>query len=166
MKNFNLPKIGLRNIKTALAVFLCMVLFPLVSKDSNPFYACIAAVICMKDTVPNTFKIGVDRIFGTILGGFFGVLCIYTIEKFPIINDYKSLLTPIVVIILIYICTLINKPGSVTISCIVLIGIIVNHSGPDSYSYAIGRSIDTTIGIIIAFLVNKYINLPNDKKVE
>lgn len=164
MNNFKFPKIGLRNIKTALAVFICMILFPLISKDSNPFYACIAAVICMKDTVPSTFKIGVDRILGTVMGGLLGVVCIFIIEKFPYLSSFNAILTAIGIIILIYICTCINKPGSVTISCIVLIGIMVNHIGPESYAYAVGRSIDTTIGILVAFLVNKYINPPKEKE--
>ena len=34
----------------------------------------------------------------------------------------------------------------------------------DSYSYAINRSIDTAIGILIAIFINKYLNPPKDKK--
>ena len=164
MDKINLPKVGLRNIKTALAVFICIIVFPLFNEDSNPFYACIAAVICMKDTIPNTFKIGIDRIIGTVLGGIMGIIFIFLIKNAPNNNLVTAIASALGIVILIYICTCIKKPGSVTISCIVLIGVILNH-GEDSYSYAIFRSIDTTVGIVIAYLVNKYINPPKEKEL-
>ena len=57
MKGLALPKIGARNLKTALAVTLCIGFFELIHRQ-YPFYACIAAVICMKDTVENSYKMG------------------------------------------------------------------------------------------------------------
>ena len=55
-----IPKIGMRNIKTAISVFLCLVLFESVNRD-NSFYACIAAIICMQQTVENTFSKEIGR---------------------------------------------------------------------------------------------------------
>ena len=46
MENLKLPKIGLRTIKSGIAVFLCLALLP-----SEPFFACLTAVICLQDTV-------------------------------------------------------------------------------------------------------------------
>ncbi|MGG7179093.1 FUSC family protein [Clostridium paraputrificum] len=165
MNKIELPKIGLRNIKTALAVFICMILFQL-SGGKNPFYACIAAVICMKDTVESTFTMGKNRLIGTLLGGLLGVIAIYLIGLIPILHAANPLLTAIGIVLAIYCCNLINKPGAVTICCIVFIGIMINYDGPTSYSYAIGRSIDTSIGIIIAILINKYINPPEENNIK
>lgn len=164
IKSYSLPKVGLRNIKTALAVSLCMIICNLLGRESS-FFACIAAVFCMKDTVPSSVSMGKNRIIGTIIGGLMGIIVIYISDLFPIL--YR--LTPIVsffgIVTVIYICTLIKRPGSVIISCIVFIGIMLNYATQiDSYSYAINRSIDTAIGIIIAILINKYLNPPEDKK--
>ena len=159
MTNFKLPKIGYRNLKTALAVSLCMILFELMGND-NPFYACIASVICMKDTVENTFKMGKNRLIGTLLGGLLGVVFIFIIDNILFLKSIKSLISGVGIVIAIYLCNLIKKPGAVTICCIVFIGIMVNYDGPSSYSYAIYRSIDTSIGIIITIFINKYINPP------
>ena len=49
MENLKLPKIGLRTIKSGIAVFLCLALLP-----SEPFFACLTAVICLQDTVYNS----------------------------------------------------------------------------------------------------------------
>lgn len=162
MNRFEFPKVGYRNLKTALAVFICMVLFEL-SGDKNPFYACIAAVICMKDTVESTFSMGKNRLIGTLLGGLIGVLFIFIVDNILFLQSINSLVTAVGVIGAIYLCNIIKKPGAVTICCIVFIGIMINYDGPASYSYAIGRSIDTSIGIIIAIFINKYINPPVEK---
>lgn len=159
----NVHRVGLRNIKTALAVTVCMVIFQLIGRE-NAFYACIAAVICMKDTVSSSFTMGKNRLIGTIIGGVFGILIIFIMIKLPFLYSYNAFVTGFGIVGVIYTCNLFNKPGSVTIACIVLIGIMINYSGPQSYAYAIGRSIDTAIGIIVAILINKYFNPPEEKE--
>ncbi len=158
----NIHRVGLRNIKTALAVTVCMVIFNFIGRE-NAFYACIAAVICMKDTVSSSFAMGKNRLIGTILGGVFGIVIIFIMIKIPLLYAYNSFVTGLGIVAVIYTCNLFNKPGSVTIACIVLIGIMINYSGPQSYAYAVGRSIDTAIGIIVAILINKYFNPPKEK---
>lgn len=159
----NVHRVGLRNIKTALAVTVCMIIFQFLGRE-NAFYACIAAVICMKDTVSSSFTMGKNRLIGTIIGGIFGMLIIFIMIKFTFLYDYSAFITGLGIVTVIYTCNLFNKPGSVTIACIVLIGIMINYSGPQSYAYAIGRSIDTAIGIIVAILINKYFNPPEEKE--
>lgn len=154
-------KIGLRNLKSALAVFLCMFLFEIFT-DESPFYACIAAVICMGDTVENSVVMGKNRIIGTFLGGAIGALFMFLGTHLPIFLIPNSILTAIGIIIAIYSCNVIDKPGSVTICCIVFIGIMLSYQGVASYHYAISRCIATSIGIIIAILVNKYITPPKE----
>ncbi len=158
----NLPKIGLRNIKTALAVTTCMVIFNIFGRE-NAFYACIAAVICMKDTVSSSFAMGKNRLIGTVLGAILGIIVIFIMVRLPFLYDYNSFITGIGIVITIYACNVLNRPGSVTIACIVFIGIMINYSGPQSYAYAVSRSIDTAIGIIVAILINKYFNPPKEK---
>ncbi|ENZ00402.1 FUSC family protein [Clostridium thermobutyricum] len=162
----NFHKIGLRNIKTALSVVICMVIFSAIG-DENPFYACIAAVICMKDTVSSSFTMGKNRLIGTIIGALFGTLFIYILIHITFLTHYIPFISGIGIVIVIYTCNLFNKPGSVTIACIVFLVIMVNYSGPQSYAYALNRSMDTAIGIIVAILVNKYFNPPAEEaKVE
>ena len=56
MNNFKFPKIGLRTIKSSIAVFLCLLLLP-----NEPFFACLTAVICLQDTVYNSIDTGINR---------------------------------------------------------------------------------------------------------
>ncbi|AOR22289.1 FUSC family protein [Clostridium taeniosporum] len=163
MKNFKLPKIGLRNLKTALAVSLCMFIFEFFHRQDS-FYACIAAVVCMKDTVSNSFTMGKNRLIGTFLGGLIGLFVIFASIQIPFLYNITPITTGLGIIFSIYICTLLNKPGSVIICCIVFISIMVNHpSGPGSYIYAVTRCMDTTVGIVVAVVINKFIHPPKEK---
>ncbi|MDO5517240.1 MAG: aromatic acid exporter family protein [Clostridium sp.] len=156
-----LPRIGLRNIKTALSVTLCMIIFDIINRD-NAFFACIAAVFCMKDTVSSSISMGKNRIIGTMIGGLIGIFLIYLSSIFPFLYNISSIMTGIGISLSIYVCTLLKKPESVIVSCIVISGIMINYAS-HSYAYAINRSIDTALGIIIAIIVNKYINPPEEK---
>lgn len=159
MEKLGLPKIGLRTLKTALAVFICMVLFEILDKDSA-FFACIAAVICMKDSVESSVEVGKSRVLGTMLGGFIGLICATVVEYIPYLFNFKSVITTIGIVVVIYLCNLINKPSAVVISCIVISGIMCSYTGKDSFIYAIGRTFDTGIGVMVALLINRFIKPP------
>ncbi len=155
MKGFTLPKIGARNLKTALAVSLCIIIFELIGRP-YPFYACIAAVICMKDTVENSMSMGKSRMIGTITGACVGILLTFIARSFNLTN-FQGIITGIGIVLTIYLLNVFKKNGSVVIACIVCIAIMTNLHGRTPYSYAINRVIDTFIGIIIALLINNYI---------
>lgn len=74
-------KIGMRNIKTSLSVFLCLLLFELINRG-NSIFACIAAVICMQNTVVDSMEKGIARVIGTVIGGFLGALSLFIINTF------------------------------------------------------------------------------------
>ena len=155
MKGLALPKIGARNLKTALAVTLCIGFFELIHRQ-YPFYACIAAVICLKDSHENTVKMGVNRMIGTLIGGCAGILSTFLFLKF---NNYyfECIVTSLLCIVVIYICKVLKKPGSVTIACIVLLANTLLIKQEPNYIYTINRIIETFIGIIVATLVNRFI---------
>lgn len=155
--DFKIPKIGLRNIKTAISVLLCLLVF-----ENNAFYAAIASVICTQSSVEGSITSGINRLSGTLLGGLIGIVLLFISKKFniPFLN---SLFTSIGIVAVIYACNLIKKPGACSISCIVLIAIMTAPTR-NPYYYAIMRTIETSFGILIAIVVNKYVNPSKFKK--
>lgn len=69
-----MPKIGMRIVKTALAVFLCFLIDLLRNHQGAPFYSAIAAILCMQPFVSNSVKVAFNRSVGTFIGGLFGML--------------------------------------------------------------------------------------------
>ncbi len=52
----NIWKIGGRTRKTVLAVFLCF-LIDTIRKDGVPFYAAIAAILCIQNNLKDSFSV-------------------------------------------------------------------------------------------------------------
>ncbi|WP_052447287.1 FUSC family protein [Clostridium polynesiense] len=143
--------IGLRIYKTAFAIFLCVLISNLLGISA--FYPCIAAVISMESTVINSFKAGINRMQGTVLGAVIGLI-------FSSIKRNSPVLCALGTILIIVFCNRFKWKKSVVISCTVFFAIMINVSAKTPMEYSLDRSIDTFIGIIIAVLVNYLIFPP------
>ena len=152
-------RIGLRAIKTAIAVALCLLL-SFVFHRHDALFSSIAAIICMQQTYNETFKSGIHRLIGTILGGVLGYFVLEIIFAIPgYKNWFDILIVPVCILMVIYLCNMMNKQSSVVIGCIVLVSIIaVPEKNVDgTLFYVINRVIDTSIGIVVAMLVNRFL---------
>ena len=157
------PKVGMRNIKTSTAVFFCLLIFQVINRD-NSIQACIAAVICMQNTVVDSYKKGFQRVIGTIIGGIAGGLVLFIVTNFGS-EDLLIFIIPLGITILIYICVNIDMKQSVVICCVVYLSIIITKNHQDGYLlYTLNRVIDTIAGIMVALLVNKYMHIPDKIK--
>lgn len=155
-------KIGMRNIKTTLSVFICLLIFSLVNRE-NPIYACIAAVICLQNTIDDSLKKGIERIIGTIIGGLLGIVLLFFMNKY-IDSGLFIIIISLGIMILIQVCVSINMRQSVVICCVVYLSIMINKSHEGYVLYTVNRVLDTSMGIIIALLVNKYVQIPDKLK--
>lgn len=150
-------KIGMRNIKTAIAVFLCVITSNILKLEYT-FYAAIAAIITMQNSTISSFKVGKDRMMGTLAGASIGLV-------FALIQPNNAILCGLGVILLIYICNLLNLNSSIPIAGIVFMAIMVNLNGKSPILYSVNRIIDTFIGISVALLVN-YLLVPYNNSDE
>jgi Cof subfamily protein (haloacid dehalogenase superfamily) len=159
-----MPKIGMRIIKSSVAVFLCFAIY-LLRGDGIPFYSAIAAVLCMQPYVSNSRKVAFNRTIGTFIGGIFGMVVMLIEKQFipletPIL---KYLLISIVIIPVIYSTVLVKKPTAAYIGCVVFMSITVSHGlDANPYLFALNRIIDTLIGIFVSLGVNAF-HLPRQK---
>lgn len=165
MKAFKLPPVGLRTLKTALAVFLCLILFP-----SEPFFACMTSVFCLQNTIEDSYKVGFARAYGTVHGAIIGMLFLLLCRQVWNYVESPFFSTLIIyciialgIIAVIYTCTLINRHRSIPLACIVFLGITTVHAQTDAFYYGFNRIIETFFGLAIGLLVNKYINPPKHR---
>ncbi len=149
-------KLGMRNIKTAIAVVIS-ILISRGLKMEYPFYAAIASIISMQSSVENSFKAGRNRMLGTIIGALVGYLC-------ALISPGNIFLTGIGIICVIYLCNLFNWKESSSISGVVFCAIMLNLKGSSPILYSINRITDTFVGIIVAIAVNYFILPPKEKE--
>ncbi|WP_255575774.1 HAD-IIB family hydrolase [Caproiciproducens faecalis] len=159
-----MPKIGMRIIKSSVAVFLCFAIY-LVRGDGIPFYSAIAAVLCMQPYVSNSRKVAINRIIGTFIGGIAGMLVMMVEKSFlpPDVPVLKYLLVSAAIIPLIYTTVLAKRTSASYITCVVFMSITVSHGQDASpYFFALNRIVDTLIGIFVSLGVNAF-HLPRGK---
>ncbi len=165
MKGPEIPGIGMRTVKTAVAVVICFFLFlPFwvyvpagegeLLQHIGPFYACIAAIICMQSSVKQSLRQGVSRVIGTVLGGLvgLGVLLLDDLIKIPVVT---GLLMGGGIVLTLWLCNLIKRPAACSIGCVVVCVVMLNHGGPDRYVYTLFRVAETIVGIVVAVAVNR-----------
>lgn len=176
--------VGMRNVKTALAVFVSMLVFALmklalgllpesggavlgilrfVLNRGDPVFACVAAVIVMQSTVEGSVKLGTSRIWGTATGGAFGIGFLW-LDNHILDRRLNMLLVVVGVIVLIAFCNYFNRRLSVSIATITFLIIMINVDHPSPYIYAFNRIFDTAIGVVISIAVNYLVKNPNRRK--
>lgn len=151
-------KIGGRTIKTVIAVFLCF-LVDSMRKSGMPFYAAIAAILCIQRNSEESFKVAVNREIATIIGGIWGML-ILVIEKNVYIIPYellRYLFLSLMLIPIIHFSVLIKQEKGTFLMCVVFLCITVTHSNDQNpLTFGLSRIVDTTIGIVIALFINQF----------
>ena len=155
-----IKKVGLRNLKTALAVALTIFLSQILNLRS-PFFAGIAAITAMQSSVSESFNSGVDRMFSTILGGIIALL-------FSLVAPENPFFIALGIIIIIYLCNVFDWKQSVQLSGMVFLSIILNYEEGSRVDYAFYRTVDTLFGLVIGTLINYFVLPPNleDKMVD
>lgn len=153
MREFFKLRIGMRYIKTAVAVALCILISQLLHRE-YPLFAGIAALLAMDTTITSSFIAGRNRVFGTLLGAAVGVLFFLVFPGNPYLCGLGAML-------IIYVCTTMGWTNSASIAAIVFLAVMLNPAGEHPWIYSMNRILDTLLGIAVALVVN-YLLFPND----
>lgn len=157
MARFKLIPVGMRMVKTGLAVVLCLLLARLFGyAHYPPLYACMAAILATKDTVENSLKAGVDRTVATLVGGLIAIVLLFF--DFYRVNEYLEILVAgLGCVLTLYFCVLIKSPEAAALACVVFLVILLQHSD-DKYVFALVRMGETVTGIGISIVINRFVN--------
>lgn len=159
IKNVKIPGVGMRIIKSAIAVSLCMIVNIIRGDNGMVFYSQLAALWCIQMYRNNTFSNAMQRTIGTIVGALYGLLYILLYPQFTELafSSYviEMLFIFISIVLVLYTTVLIRKNKASYFSCVVFLSIVVNHIGDlNPYSFVWNRFLDTMIGILIGVCVN------------
>ena len=155
--------IGMRVVKTAAAVMVCLLIALLTgSRNSIPITA-VSALVAMQATAGDTVKTSVYRVLGTVIGGAFGLLAVIIGIFVPYyIEGLFVIIIPLMLLLDLYLCNVLKMHEACSISCVVTIivaaRVTTDISVSESLVYTIIRLRDTFIGVVIATIINA---LPN-----
>lgn len=165
-KKLKLPPIGLRIIKSSVAVFLCYIIDYLRKGSGIVFYSQLAALWCMQDYISESKDRARQRLAGTTIGAIYGliVLVLITRRKLMIGGLPEAVLIAVFIIPIIYTAVVSKRQNAAYFSCVVFLSIVVNHAKDvNPYLFVLNRVLDTIIGIVIGVCVNCF-ELPGKKK--
>ncbi|MDT2829046.1 aromatic acid exporter family protein [Enterococcus viikkiensis] len=156
-------RLGMRTIKTALAVMLCILLFYLTDRGS-PLIAALAAVFSLRQDLTTSISFGRSRVLGNSLGGLFAMIFYYIQSFFK--NDFyvELFLLPFFVILVIVLSDGINNNSGIISAIATMLLIAFSIPQGESILYALNRVLDTFIGTIIAISLNGVISPQTDEK--
>ncbi|WP_419749801.1 FUSC family protein [Terrisporobacter petrolearius] len=141
----------MRTIKTGIAVMLCCILTRFAV--DNMFYCAIACVVTMQDTIKTSFKMGTQRVLGTLIGGLIGFLLV-------LISPANPILCGIGIMIVIKCCNMF-KLSSLVVSSVTFLSLYLGYVDSAPLVYSIQRIIDTSIGVIMGLIINYSVARPN-----
>ncbi len=141
-----MKKIGMRTIKTGIAVFLSTLVGYLGLVES-PVFTVSACIFSLKNTLKNSWNEALSRILGTLIGGLIGYLC----AAFLGCNIITATLG---VVFIIHICNELKLHDASAIASVTFISICLGIGNNHPLNYSILKTMDTLVGVVIALIVN------------
>ena len=158
-------RLGMRTLKSALALFLCILFFHVFNRGI-PMIAALSAVFSLRQDLTTTVSFGRSRIIGNTLGGGLGIFYFFVKNYFH--NDFlvELFLLPLLVIIVIVVSDGINNNSGIISAIATLLLISLSIPQGESSLYAIQRVLDTFIGTFIAIGINFCLRPPKIEEKE
>ncbi len=164
-KVVRLPRIGERIVKTAVAVFICLVINHLRGFRAGEMSseAAITAVICMQPYVSTAREYAISRFIATLIGTVWGLGLLVILYSSPFFASHYILIYLLIalgVLLCIHSTLVIRMPDTSSLAVIIFIGMVIAFPNianpiPDT----INRMADILIGTAVAIIVN-IIELP------
>lgn len=163
-----MPAIGLRIIKSGVAVALCYVIAYFRGNEGIVFYSLLSALWCIQMYRSNTRKNAIQRLSGTVIGALYGLVYLFLLQGLvdigiPLAADtthtfvLQAVLVSVFIVFVLYTTVLVKRKQASYFSCVVFLSIVVNHvADVNPYYFVWNRFLDTCIGIVVGILVNGF----------
>lgn len=164
-----LPPLGQRIVKTAAAVFLCLLFYWLrgYRGQDMPTEAAITAIICMQPYVRDSRDYALSRFAGTLIGAVWGLLFLLVFLAFPGLGSRLFCvygLMALGVLASLYSAVLLRRADASGLAAIVFLCIVITF--PDIEN-PLGQLADRILGVLLGTTVAIAVNvfrLPRDKR--
>ena len=164
----SLPPLGQRIIKTAAAVFLCLLYYWLrgYRGQDMPAEAAITAIVCMQPYVRDTRTYAINRFTGSLIGAFWGLFFLLIFLIFPGLSGRLLLvyvLMALGVAASLYSAVALRKPDTAALAAIVFLCVVISFPDIEHPArQALDRMLGVLVGTVAAVAVNVF-RLPRSK---
>ena len=168
-ERFAFPRIGQRIVKTAVAVFLCLLFYSFrgYSGRGMPTEAAITAILCMQPYVRSSRDYALSRFAGTLLGAGWGLLFLLLMLLVPALGESPLLLYGLMalgVMLCLYSAVVLRRPDISGLAAIVFICVVIAFPEINQpLLQALKRITGVLVGTACAIAVNLF-RLPRVKR--
>lgn len=145
------PFLGARILKTGLATFSVLVLLHWIG-PSYVALAAVAAILTMQPSITDARRLFGEQMIGNLTGAFVGVLLALWLGSTP-------LAMALGVVLVLGILARLNLPDAANLAPVVLI-FIMERPQAELLTYSSLRVAAITLGMMVGFLVNRYVRPP------
>lgn len=159
MKKPKLPHVGMRILKSALCVFLCLFFSWLRGSGEVPYDAMIAALLCVQPYFGESKNVALQRVLGTLIGIVYALGAVYLGSQISFLRQqiYFYAFVSVGVILVLYTTILIDKKGVSFLSCVVFLSVALTYiEGENPVLFALNQAAETFAGIMIGIVVNEF----------
>lgn len=149
--------VGLRTIKTALAVTLALLAARLFG-SAMPIFSAIGAISAMSRTLGDALTACLTQLTGCVIGCTIGCLFLLMFPATP------PVVIGLGIVLVILLGLRLHSEFAIPLSCIVFVSICLYDAGSPLF-YTAARFADTSVGLIIALAVNMLIKPYNNRRM-
>lgn len=161
-----LPHVGMRKIKSVLAIFIGFWLWQLVriffpSLEVHPIFIYIYGVIEIRATSEKTVELGKSRIRATFtaMGTALPLIALQEYLKSLVQAQWMGIGVELLLILVGVLLTLVvaEKVGCNTfcgLAAAIFLIMMISHTDNERYIYSVLRAFQTIVGVLIAWLIN------------
>lgn len=156
-------RIGMRTMKTALAVMFCILLYHFLNRG-QPMIAALAAVFALRQDLTTSVKFAKSRVLGNTLGGLAGIGYHLLQQRFDDSFLIELIILPLLVASLIIFSDGIDNNSGIISSIATMLLITLTVSTDETVIVAVDRVLDTFIGTFVAIGMNFIIRPPKPEE--
>ena len=156
-----LPRIGQRIVKTAVAVFLCLLYYYIrgYRGQNMPAEAAITVIICMQPYVRDTRNFAISRFEGTLIGTFWGLIFLVAVTLLPVTGQHLLLSYAVMAVgtlLSLYTAVLMRRSDASGLAAIVFICIVIAYPDIEEPLKSCG---DRIFGVLLGTAVSIAVNV-------
>lgn len=165
-KSHHLPLVGMRIIKSAVAVSICLIISTFLNREEMRIYSSLAALWCIQPYYGDMKKNALQRICGTAVGSVYGV--VVTFLEICVLDIRGTipgfLLVSVFIVLVLWTTVCLKVQTSSYYSCVVFLSITVAHiTDSNPWMFIVHRISETLLGIVVGILINAA-HLPRKKQ--
>lgn len=146
-------RLGMRIIKSGIAVTLCIAISNLLSLH-NPLFAAVATVMSMGKSIDMSVRSGKNKMIGVVIGAALGG-CLAAL------SPANAGLCGIGIIAVLYLCHLFRLDSAQALSCFTFLAVLFGAVPGNTWDYALRCGVNALLGIGVALAVNLVVMPPN-----